>query len=231
MITLKSSGYTRLNVERHTLILDHGNIGPNYLPGHAHADSLCFEWTFKGHRIFVNRGISTYENNEDRLNQRKTYSHNTVELENKDSSEVWSSFRVAKRARAEIISSLDDGESCFLKSSHNGYQTIFKNLLHQRSISLNANALDINEEITGVHQNAISFFHLHPKIDLIMNDDFNAHLVLPDGETLFLVSSHKLIKFSSFWCQSFGNQIKTSSLKVPFIDGKHRLTVNIAQSS
>ena len=66
--------------------------------GHAH-DTLSFELSIGDQRVFVNSGISEYGNTSSRQNQRKKKSHNTVEIDNKDSSEVWSSFRVAKRAQ------------------------------------------------------------------------------------------------------------------------------------
>ena len=49
-------------------------------------------------------GTSTYERDSERLRQRGTAAHNTVQLGGVDSSEVWSGFRVGRRARprAEI---------------------------------------------------------------------------------------------------------------------------------
>src|SRR5262249_35713998 len=52
--------------EKATLIFDVGKIGPDYLPGHAHADTLSFEFSLNDQRIFVNSGVSCYDNSEER---------------------------------------------------------------------------------------------------------------------------------------------------------------------
>ena len=74
------------------LIFDAAAIGPDYIPGHAHADTLSFEMSICDQRVFVNSGTSEYGLSSRRLNQRKTFSHNTVEVDGKDSSLVWSGF-------------------------------------------------------------------------------------------------------------------------------------------
>ena len=60
---------------------------------------LCLlKQVFFDQRFFVNLGVSTYETSKRRLLERSTKSHNTVEINKKNSSDVWSSFRVASRA-------------------------------------------------------------------------------------------------------------------------------------
>ena len=81
------------------IIYDAGNIGPSYQPGHSHAQSLSFELSYKGKKVFVNSGISEYENSKIRFFQRSTASHNTVEINNMNSSSISLSFRVARRAK------------------------------------------------------------------------------------------------------------------------------------
>ena len=78
---------------------DVGEIGPDYRPGHAHADTLCFELSVFGQRLVVNSGTSEYGLGAERLRQRGTAAHSTVQIDGADSSEVWSGFRVARRAR------------------------------------------------------------------------------------------------------------------------------------
>ncbi len=52
---LADSGYVRLQTGPAVLIADVGEIGPDYLPGHAHADTLSFELSLQGRRVLVNR--------------------------------------------------------------------------------------------------------------------------------------------------------------------------------
>ena len=99
---LKDSGYRKLKSESFSLFANVGSIGPSYQPGHAHADELNFELFYQGIPIIVDTGTSTYENNSRRNIERSTQSHNCVMIENKNSSDVWSSFRVGKRAKVDL---------------------------------------------------------------------------------------------------------------------------------
>ena len=111
-------------------------VGPDYIPGHAHADTLSFELSLGRERVFVNSGISEYGLTESRLYQRKTRAHNTVEVDNKDSSQVWSGFRVANRARVvERYCELNINKSIFLRGSHDGYKSLFGGCTHRLNLA------------------------------------------------------------------------------------------------
>jgi len=97
--SLGDSGYIRLENSDATVIFDAAPIGPDYQPGHAHADTLSFELSIRGLRVLVNSGTSVYESGDLRSWQRSTAAHNTATVDGLDSSEVWSAFRVARRAR------------------------------------------------------------------------------------------------------------------------------------
>lgn len=102
---LQPSGFVRVDVPTHGIvaILDVGPVGPDYLPGHAHADTLSFELSVGGQRVLVNSGVSQYGLGSERLRQRGTAAHNSVTLDGMDSSEVWGGFRVARRAVASLL--------------------------------------------------------------------------------------------------------------------------------
>ncbi len=57
---LESSGYIRYQTDNTVLIVDVAQIGPDYIPGHAHADTLTFELSIRGQRTIVNSGTSVY---------------------------------------------------------------------------------------------------------------------------------------------------------------------------
>ncbi|HAH0996560.1 TPA: heparinase, partial [Escherichia coli] len=120
---LYDSGYVSVVSQNIKAILDLAKVGPDYIPGHAHADTLSFEMSFFGLRVFVNSGTSVYGLGQERLRQRKTQSHNTVEVDGKDSSEIWGGFRVARRAYpSDPIISYDD---CLtISCGHDGYKRL-----------------------------------------------------------------------------------------------------------
>ena len=115
------SGYVALEGRHAKLLLDVASIGPDYLPGHGHADTLSFEMSLFGKRTLVNRGISQYGNGEVRQVERGTAAHNTVEINNENSSEVWSGFRVARRARPFGLEIDKIEGSIKVSCSHDGY--------------------------------------------------------------------------------------------------------------
>ena len=60
--------------------MDIGKIGPDYQPGHAHADTFTFCLYFKNTPIVVDTGTSTYNIGKRRDKERSTMVHNTVLL-------------------------------------------------------------------------------------------------------------------------------------------------------
>ena len=112
-VWLRESGYIRLAAGPAVALLDVAPVGPDYLPGHAHADTLSFELSVFGQRVIVNAGISRYGSGPERLAERGTAAHSTVQIDGADSSEVWGAFRVARRARVFGVSlKRDRARSC-----------------------------------------------------------------------------------------------------------------------
>jgi uncharacterized heparinase superfamily protein len=168
---LEQSGFSVFKDENIHLIADIGNIGPDYLPGHAHADSLSFELAIKGQRIIVNSGTGEYGLSEERLRQRSTSAHSTIELDGKSSSEVWSGFRVAQRARVTEVEIIDEGKKVEFSAVHDGYTRIASKPLHKRKWKVNDGCLEIVDEVTGLQNSVQLRFYLHPEILIEMLDD------------------------------------------------------------
>jgi uncharacterized heparinase superfamily protein len=150
-----SSGLVRFEKKDSIIFIDAGAIGPDYIPGHAHADNLTFELSHLGHRIIVDTGISTYESNERRHLERSTSSHNTVVIDKKNQSEVWASFRVAKRVYPSKCSIKHD----FFAGSYTGD-------CHTREIDWRDSTILIVDTIKNIENIAESFLHFHPDVSL-----------------------------------------------------------------
>lgn len=159
---LPDSGYVRMQAGDAVLITDVGEIGPAYLPGHAHADTLSFELSLADKRVLVNGGTSTYANDTERLRQRGTAAHNTVVVDGKDSSEVWSAFRVGRRARPLDVAWGEDGDGLWLRASHDGYQHLPGSPIHRREWRLSVQALTITDKIDGNCEHAEARFRFAP---------------------------------------------------------------------
>lgn len=164
-----SSGFVVYKDEKSHLITDFGKIGPNYLPGHAHADTLSFELAVKGERVVVNSGTSIYGNSVDRLFQRGTAAHSTIQIDMENSSEVWSGFRVARRAfpfNIQINSNSESNNRISFQASHNGYLRLKNKPIHTRKFYFLNNTWSIEDEISGYGNIVESRIYLHPEIDI-----------------------------------------------------------------
>lgn len=172
LINLNDSGFFILNDGPIKIIFNASNIEPKYQPGHSHADTLSIEASIGGERFIVNSGISTYDSNNKRLFQRSTKSHSTLEINNKNSSNVWSSFRVADRAKivSRKVEKDNDQELC-VSASHNGYSRFLRKCIHSRKITLNSKGIHINDSMDGNFKTAVSRFYIHPNIKLYESCD------------------------------------------------------------
>ena len=116
-IPMKECGFRKMISKHMEAIVDVGNVMASYQPGHTHADSLNYELRIDGSPFIVDTGISTYNKNERRQQERSTIAHNCVSPQRRDSSEVWGGFRVGKRCHTEITK-ITDGT---IVASHNGF--------------------------------------------------------------------------------------------------------------
>lgn len=79
-------------------VVDGAPIGPDYNPGHAHSDNFTYEIFFRGVRLAVDAGTFSYDTTPERVASRSTAAHNTVVINGLEQSEIWGSFRVARRS-------------------------------------------------------------------------------------------------------------------------------------
>jgi uncharacterized heparinase superfamily protein len=154
---LCDSGYVRVARARMVALLDVAPVGPDYLPAHAHADTLSFELSLGTRRVLVNGGTSVYGSSERRTLERGTAAHNTVEVAGRDSSEVWSGFRVGRRARPETPHFEPDRIRC----AHDGYRFLPGAPRHQRTWQFGDGTLRVFDEVTG-DLPAVARYHLAP---------------------------------------------------------------------
>lgn len=188
---LNASGYISIKFGSVAkLILDVGQIGPDYQPGHAHADTLSFELSLFGQRVFVNSGISQYETGVQREYQRGTRAHNTVVIDGVNSSDVWGSFRVGRRAQPEQLRLKHTNEQVTVNCSHNGYRSLFKPLTHMRQWQLTQRHCQIIDTLSGNYQQAEARYHLHPDVQIKQCGIDCFKLTLPTGESVSIQLTH-----------------------------------------
>jgi len=165
-IVLDECGYRKISNDRYEMVIDVGNIGPDYIPGHAHSDTFNFELYVDNKPFIVDTGLSTYETNERRMYERSTSAHNTVEINGKNQTEVWGGFRVARRAKIISLNEKNNG----IKAMHDGYMKI--GCTHEREWKFLDSKITISDTIESKKPyKAISYIHFHPDIDIKIKDN------------------------------------------------------------
>lgn len=160
----EQSGYARLSAGPAVLFADVAPVGPDYLPGHAHADTLAFELSLDRQRIFVNGGTSVYGGDpHQRSMERSTAYHNTLEINGESSSEIWAEFRVARRARPLNVSAEIEIQNIVFSGTQDGYRRI-SGPLHTRRWELSESHLSIEDRLDRPARSAIARFRLHPDL-------------------------------------------------------------------
>ena len=208
---LKDTGYTRLSNKDAVLLFDVAEIGPSYLPGHGHADTLSIEFSIYNQRLIVNTGTSEYGLSERRDFERSTKAHSTLEICGLNSSEVWSGFRVGRRARPHKISI---SENMSAQASHNGYRYLRSNPTHTRKLSLSDSSLNIEDTVNGIVKYSFVYFNIHPQVKVEQVKDLNeGFFILPCGSRVLWKSlSDKTFIKESLYAQNFGNLLPMQTI-------------------
>ena len=217
---LIESGYARIDNGDAVMISDVGSVGPDYLPGHAHAGTLSFELSLAGSRVLVNSGTSVYGIGKERLRQRGTAAHNTLRLDEYDSSEVWSGFRVARRARTFDVR-IDD---LTVEAKHDGYKRLSGKPIHSRKWEAIKNGFNVFDELVGRGSHQVEvFFYIHPEWIPLLKGDSLCEMIREESSYYFFMHLDSRMSWRiepSTWHPQFGlslpNFLLVGSIKQEF---------------
>ncbi len=159
---LGASGYRRFANAYYELIVDAGDIGPDYIPGHAHCDTLSFVLHIGDKPFIVDTGTATYEANARRQLERATAAHNTVQIGDAEQSEVWGAFRVARRAKASILNETESS----IRATHDGYWR--SGGKHVRAFRFKNEAITIEDKVVFNKKRlpTKAYLHFHPDVKI-----------------------------------------------------------------
>ena len=211
---LKQAGYYGATLENgNYFVCDCGNVGPDYQPGHAHADTFSFEWTIDHKPFITDTGTFEYGNTHERSIDRSSKAHNTLTIAGRNSCEVWSSFRVGQRCYPRVTKWCPSKDSFFLEAEHSGYSP----WVCRRSFAYDKNHLEVCDFIQGRGTQIFeSNLHFAPGVQLSLNGDtciasvgdIKVQIVLCTKEEL------NLNRFSSRYSPEFGLAIARESLSI-----------------
>lgn len=226
---LADSGYIRVIEGDWSVFLDTAPIGPDYLPGHAHADTLSFEVSLGGERVIVNSGTSVYGYSAQRQVERSTAAHSTVEVDDEDSSEVWGAFRVARRARVRNLQIEHADREIRISAEHDGYRRFGGGVIHRRSWRFSSNGFVISDTVQGRFRKAVARFHLGPGMVATVNSDgHSGEITTPLGRTIHWSTSLPVRIEASQWHPEFGRSINTNALVADLSLGKLETSFDVS---
>ncbi|MFC1634949.1 heparinase II/III family protein [Planctomycetota bacterium] len=213
---LSDAGYYGFRDDAGTYIVcDAAPIGPDYIPGHAHADILSFELSLQGHRVIVDSGVYDYEPSSMRSYCRSTKAHNTVEIEDMDQCEMWAAFRVGCRGYPRDVRWIPSSDGFRLKAWHDGYKRLKGRPKHSRRFSWNKSSGLVVEDriVASCAQNVVSCLHLHPACKIGYIENNAAEVIYPKGRfQVAFRGEGKLAVETSAYCPEFGRKVENPVL-------------------
>ena len=214
LVDLPDSGYSRVEMGDAVAMIDRAAIGPDYLPGHGHADTFSFELSLFGQRVVVNSGTSFYGTGKQRQLERGTAAHSTVVIDGENSSEIWNGFRVARRARV-FAREQSEGEGVVrLTACHDGYKRLFGKPEHCREWKIEYGLITINDKISGkgLHE-VVSVLPLHPDVEVVNVENNMATLDVDGHEVVVTVDGRgELEVVIGYYHPEFGLSIENRKI-------------------
>ncbi len=220
LIEKHNSGLYGLRTGNDMLLMDCGDIGPSYQPGHTHCDFLSYELMLGGKRLVVDTGVFEYEPGQLRHHVRSTRAHNTVSIDGDEQSEIWGEFRVARRAKKHYGQVSAEGDDTKISGAFSGFygkawgwKPRFK---HQRDINVKlvkdaVESIEVIDTLTGKGEHdaesyAESYIHIHPDFVLEAIDEKNIKILFNDAvfATLEINSDCQYRIEETIYCPEFG---------------------------
>jgi len=160
---LPHTGLARISAGWWRVLADVGPPCPRELPAHAHADTLGCVAHVDGAPLLIDTGTSSYAAGPVRDRERSTAAHNTVEVDRRDSTEVWGAFRAGRRARVTGLSAHVHGPTVTVEAAHDGYRGLPGRPGHRRRWTVRADEMRVDDELTGKGRHRVTVrWHLAP---------------------------------------------------------------------
>ena len=190
LVVLPDTGLVRAAAGNWRLLADVGAPCPEELPAHAHADTLGCLVQVGGVPLLVDTGTSTYAPGPVRSYERSTAAHNTLDVDDTDSTEVWGAFRAARRARVtDVVTCTAHGGVLTIEAAHDGYRHLPGRPIHRRRWMLTEAGLRVEDYVSGRARHAIVLrWHLAPGAGLRLAGA-GAVVTTPAGEFRVIVSA------------------------------------------
>jgi len=193
---LPDTGLARVAVGGWHLLADVGLPCPAELPAHAHADTLGCVVHLDRQPLLVDTGTSGYAPGAARDYERSTAAHNTLDVDGRDSTEVWGAFRAGRRARVRNVRANADHSPgpargpVTVQAVHDGYRGLPGRPAHGRRWTVRADELRVDDTVTGGGRHRVTVrWHLAPGLRLRLERG-GAVVTGPAGEVAVAVTAN-----------------------------------------
>ncbi len=226
----ESTGYMhhkiKVGKDEYSFFFDAGDGGPDSNLGHAHADALGILLSGLEKNILTDSGVFTYKPGLERDHCRATRAHNTIEIDGKNSAEIWGAFRVAKRGHSKILKYEQSKDFLHIRASHDGYGRCLKSqTVHIRDIVIAESQIIIRDSISGKYgHKAVSRFHIGPKCTVNQADSNTCDI---DG-CVRIKSDLSMRLAGCNIAEFFGQKEVSTCIEIPFDTSENKeITVTI----
>jgi uncharacterized heparinase superfamily protein len=195
------------------MVMDHGPLGHLSIAAHGHADALSV-WLHIGDQpVLVDTGTYLYHSGgewRDRL--RGTPLHNTLTLDERNSSRIAGAFNWRERAACNVLAWEDTSEETYVRACHDGYLASH-GLTHERHLIAHAQGFTLRDALlagAGAAPEAdqrpfveMSFL-VHPDLDVRI--DGASAVILRSGEPLLRITGRGALGLELF--KGCGNPVR-----------------------
>jgi hypothetical protein len=186
------------------MVMDHGPLGHLSIAAHGHADALAV-WLHIGDQpVLVDAGTYLYHSGgEWRDHLRGTPLHNTLTLDERNSSRIAGAFNWRERATCSVLAWKGAGDETYVRACHDGYLASH-GLTHERYLIAHARGFTLRDALRVAADEApepqrpfveISFL-VHPDLDVRI--DGASAVILRAGEPLLRITGRGALGLELF---------------------------------
>jgi uncharacterized heparinase superfamily protein len=191
---------------------------PKYNPAHSHDDLSSFLMWHKNKAVIVDTGNYCYDESTERSYSRSTKAHNCFTINDENQSDMWKSFRIAKRAK--IISKKVTNNS--IEIGHDGYKQYKLN--YKRLFNTIDKGFEIIDSFECKQNEQYTIYlHFHPDCKI---DTLDKKIII-NNEIIIEIQSEKWeIIETEFYPEMFKKEKKkTLIIKGNTIEKSHKIII------
>ncbi len=227
---LPTAGYFGLHTPLLTLIADHGRVGPDDLPAHAHGDIGSIELSVAGRRMIVDQGVFEYVPGARRDASRSAHHHNVLAIDGAEPADFFGAFRCGRRPSVWVSEAEVQPDALTLAGGHDGFAHLPGRPIVSRRIEAQGDTIRIRDRIEGAHWPPATWrMLLHPECEATL--DANTATLRRGSAQLIIHASQPLRLEAATWWPDMGREESTQRLCLTLPSGCFESDVTVMAAS